>query len=163
MFSGENNTRGSTYSNKKKPMDNGEGRNLVSLLLRLQKSNNNINWISRTRICKKLYELDFFYCCTMSTDRLIQLIDRSTYDVNRQNFGKFSIFSLRNGIIVCLNRPYNWLVSLYCTVLTRNSPKKERLCFKIVLGPAWFELYCTVIFLPCTHLMEVWIGRASPP
>ena len=77
--------------------------------------------------------------------------------------GQFSIFSLQNWTIVCLNHPYDWLVSFDCTDLSSDSLKKEGLCLKIVLGQAWFELYCTVIIFFCTHSTSKRIRRALPP
>ena len=85
---------------------------------------------------------------------------RGRKKLKQAKLGQFSIFSLQNWTIVCLNHPYNGLVSFDRTDLPSDSLKKERLCLKIVLGQAWFELYCTVIFLPCTHSMGIRIGSA---
>ena len=57
--------------------------------------------------------------------------------LKQANLGQFSIFSLQNWTIFCLNHPYNGLVSFDCsTVLPSVSLKKERLCLKIVLDQA---------------------------
>ena len=83
--------------------------------------------------------------------------------LKQAKLGQFSIFSLQNWTIVCLNHPYNGLVSFDCTDLSSDSLKKERLCLQIVLGQTWFEFHCTSYFLPCTHFIVIRIGRASPP
>ena len=83
--------------------------------------------------------------------------------LKQAKLGQFSIFSIRNRTILCLNQPYNWLVSLYCTNLSSNSLKKECLCLQIALGQTWFELYSTAIFFFCTHSMRTRIERTSPP
>ena len=87
-------------------------------------------------IRKKLYELDHFLSL-YDVDRPINyfMIDRAE-KLKPANHGQFSIFSLQNWTIVCLNYPYNELVSFNRTDLPSDSLKKERLCLKIVLGQA---------------------------
>ena len=75
---------------------------------------------------------------------------------------QFSTYWTETGQGVHYNSTYNMIWPFDCTVLPSYSLKKERLCLKIVLGQAWFELYCTVIIFFCTHSTWIWIGRASP-
>ena len=98
------------------------------------------------------------YICTPPLDR------RWGHKILKQaKLGQFSIFSLQNWTKVCLNHPYNGLVSLDCTDVSSDSLKKERLCLQIVLGQAWFELYCTSIFFCWTQPFGIRIGSASRP
>ena len=52
---------------------------------------------------------------------------------------------------------YNMIRLFDCTVLSSNGPKRERLCLKIVLGQAWFEMYCSFIiyYSCCIYSIEV--------
>ena len=59
---------------------------------------------------------------------------------------QFSTYWTETGQGVHYNSTYNMIWPFDCTVLPSYSLKKERLCLKIVLGQAWFELYCTAIF-----------------
>ena len=114
-------------------------------------------------ICKKLYELDHFLSL-YDVDRPINyfMIDRAK-TLKQAKLGQFSMYWTETGHGVHQNWTYCTLRPLYCTVLPSNSLEKEGLCFKIVIGQAWSELYCTAIFLFSTHLMWTRIGRALPP
>ena len=77
----------------------------------------------------------------------------------------WSVFNLSNqNRAVCsskLNVPYestNWLYGSIHWV-----SQKERLCFKIMLGQAWYELYCASYYSPCDHSIVVRIGLACSP
>ena len=77
--------------------------------------------------------------------------------------GQFSIYRIKTGHYVHHNWTYRMFRPLHCTVIPSDSLKKESLCFKIVLGQAWFELYCALIFFFCTHSTWTQIGHSSPP
>ena len=95
------------------------------------------------------------YICTPPLDR------RWGHKILKQaKLGQFSIFSLQNWTKVCLNHPYNGLVSFDCTDLSSDSLKKERLCLQIVLGQTCFEFYSTSYYSASDHSIVVRIGSA---
>ena len=55
------------------------------------------------------------------------------------------------------NRPFD------CAVVPSDIFKNEGLCWKLLLGQAWFEFHCTSYSSCCTHSMGTQIRYASPP
>ena len=157
-FSEGNNTRGSTYSTswvreEKNYDDDDDGtvwHRLSHLNTRHEPSNEQyINHRHRSYFCINCYLLFWLFHTYFARSVYRYPADWSMtgpQKLKQAKLGQLSIFLIQNRTIVCLNQPYNWFVPLYCTDVSSDSLKKERLCLKILLGQAWFELYCTVIF-----------------
>ena len=111
-----------------------------------------------TSACLVLLSFDRFYsCCNSFTvdwatgfwDFHVCIESTKTFVQQKQaNLGQFSIFSIQNWTIVCLNQPHNWLVPFYCTYLSSDSPKKafvfENSAWSSMI---WIVLYSNFLFL----------------
>ena len=108
-----------------------------------------------------LYSLHLRLFCSYRTTfhfgtppcRLVQILKQA-------KLGQFSIYRIETGQYVHKNCTYFMIRLFNCTDLSIEYLKKERLCFKIVLGQAWFELYCASYYSPYDHSIVVRIRSA---
>ena len=145
-------------------VDNQLTSYVITWTLDMNHTTSNISTISIglttvSTVCLYLIYLRLFcsYRTTFHTGtppcRLVQILKQA-------KLGQFSTYSIETGPYAHENYTYNMIRPFDCTGLSSDSLKKERLCLKIVLGQAWFDLYCTVIFFCWTQPFWVRIGSA---
>ena len=142
-FSVRNNTRGSTYSSEKKTIidndDDGTVRHHLSNLNGTYEPYNEeyINHRHRVNCCINYVLVFALFTIIMYWTEIGQGVhENSTYHTNR---------------------PFD------CAVVPSDIFKNEGLCWKLLLGQAWFEFHCTSYSSCCTHSMGTQIRYASPP